>query len=72
MPVNGHTGSRIDGFDGVHYAFNWGDELLAYRYLYYDQKCDKLVQNFSFTSPRDDFSILSLGDKGVTGLPYIL
>ena len=31
--------------------FKWGDVLLAYRHLYYDQKDDKLIQEMRFSGP---------------------
>lgn len=36
---------------GVSYAYNWGDLLLVYRHLEYDQGDDGLLQGFSFTGP---------------------
>jgi hypothetical protein len=36
---------------GVTYAFSWGDAVLAYRTLSYDQSDDKLFQNFRFSGP---------------------
>ena len=36
---------------GVGYGFKWGDMVLAYRTLYYDQGDDKLLQNFRFSGP---------------------
>lgn len=36
---------------GVTYAFGWGDAVLAYRTLSYDQSDDKLLQNFRFSGP---------------------
>lgn len=39
------------GMTGIGYAFRWGDVLLAYRHLFYDQKDDKLFQDFSFSGP---------------------
>jgi opacity protein-like surface antigen len=33
---------------GVGYAFRWGEVLLDYRYLYYSQGGDKLIDNMSF------------------------
>ena len=36
---------------GVGYGFKWGDVLLAYRTLFYDQGDDKLLQNFRFSGP---------------------
>ena len=34
---------------GIGYAFKWGDLVLAYRTLYYDQSDDKLLQDFRFS-----------------------
>jgi hypothetical protein len=36
---------------GVGYAFKWGDALLSYRYLAYDQGDNKLFQDFRFGGP---------------------
>ena len=36
---------------GVGYTFGWGDLLLAWRNLSYDEGGDKLLQNFRFTGP---------------------
>jgi hypothetical protein len=36
---------------GIAYSFKWGGVTLAYRDLYYDQKDDKLLQNFRFSGP---------------------
>ena len=36
---------------GLSYKFNWGDLLIAYRHLEYDQGVDKLLQDFSFSGP---------------------
>jgi hypothetical protein len=36
---------------GVAYSFKWGEVTLAHRCLYYDQKDDKFLQNFSFSGP---------------------
>jgi len=36
---------------GVAYAYGWGDLVLAYRHLEYDQASDKLLQDFSFSGP---------------------
>jgi hypothetical protein len=48
------AGSSIvtwQGLLGLAYSFKWGDVSLAYRYLYYDQGSDKLLQNMSFRGP---------------------
>jgi hypothetical protein len=48
------TGSSIvttEGMVGIGYSFKWGDVLLAYRYLYYDQSDNKLLDNFSMSGP---------------------
>jgi hypothetical protein len=39
------------GQAGIGYSFKWGDALLAYRHLYYDQKSDKLIQDMRFSGP---------------------
>ena len=36
------------GAAGVGYAFKWGDLVFDYRYLYYSQSDDKLIDNVSF------------------------
>lgn len=36
---------------GVTYDFKWGDVVLAYRHLAYDQNDDKLLQDFRFSGP---------------------
>ncbi len=36
------------GAAGIGATFGWGDVVLDYRYLYYDQSGDKLVQDLSF------------------------
>jgi hypothetical protein len=36
---------------GLSYAFGWGELLLAYRHLEYDQSENKLLQDFSFSGP---------------------
>jgi len=36
------------GVLGVGYAFKWGDVLLDYRYLYYSQSGDELIDNIRF------------------------
>jgi hypothetical protein len=48
------TGSSAltwQGMAGIGYTFKWGDVLLAYRHLYYDQKDDKLIQEMRFSGP---------------------
>jgi hypothetical protein len=45
------TGSSTftwQGLLGVAYSFKWGDVMLAYRNLYYDQSGDKLIQDMRF------------------------
>jgi len=52
--VDAGTGSsRItwQALVGVTYAFSWGDAVLAYRTLSYDQSDDKLFQDFRFGGP---------------------
>jgi hypothetical protein len=36
------------GAAGVGYAFKWGEIVFDYRYLYYSQSGDKLIDNLSF------------------------
>jgi len=36
------------GMAGVGYAFKWGEVVLDYRYLYYSQDGDRLIDNISF------------------------
>ena len=48
------TGSSLltlQGMLGIAYSFKWGDLTLAYRYLYYDQNNDKLIQDMYFNGP---------------------
>lgn len=48
------TGSSTftwQAYSGIGYSFKWGDLLLAYRHLYYDQTNDKLVQDMRFSGP---------------------
>jgi len=47
----GSSNLTWQGVLGVGYGFKWGDLLLAYRTLYYDQGDDKLLQNFRFSGP---------------------
>jgi hypothetical protein len=39
------------GWTGIGYSFRWGEALLAYRHVFYDQKGDKLLQDISFSGP---------------------
>jgi hypothetical protein len=36
---------------GIGYSFRWGEVLLAYRHLSYDQEDDKLIQDMRFSGP---------------------
>jgi hypothetical protein len=36
---------------GLTYRYGWGDLLMAYRHLEYDQASNKLLQDFSFSGP---------------------
>jgi len=47
----GSSALTWQGMSGIGYSFRWGDALLAYRHLFYDQKGDKLFQDFSFSGP---------------------
>jgi hypothetical protein len=44
----GSSNFTWQGALGIGYAFRWGDVRFDYRYLYYDQGSDKLIQNVSF------------------------
>ena len=48
---SGSSALTWQAFLGVAYAFKWGDAVLGYRRLYYDQSDDKLLQNFRFSGP---------------------
>jgi hypothetical protein len=48
------TGSSAitwQGVAGIEYRYRWGELQLLYRYLYYDLKGDKLLQNVSLNGP---------------------
>ena len=48
------TGSSTftwQGMAGIEYRFSWWDLQLMYRYLYYDMKSDKMLQDVSFSGP---------------------
>lgn len=47
----GSSSITWQGLAGIAYAFKWGDAVLAYRHLFYDQSDDKLFQDFSFSGP---------------------
>jgi hypothetical protein len=36
---------------GAAYAYGWGDMIIAYRHMAYDQASDKFLQDFSFSGP---------------------
>ncbi len=36
---------------GLTRSFGWGDLMLVYRHLEYDQDSDGLLQDFSFSGP---------------------
>jgi hypothetical protein len=36
---------------GAAYEFDWGDLLIVYRHLEYDQDAASLLQDFSFSGP---------------------
>ena len=44
----GNSDLTWQGSLGVGYAFNWGDVLLSYRYLYYKEDDGKLVEKLTF------------------------
>lgn len=47
----GSSSLTWQGLVGLGYAMSWGDVQLSYRHIYYDQKSNKLMQNFSFSGP---------------------
>jgi hypothetical protein len=47
----GSSSFTWQGLLGVAYSFAWGDVTLAYRYLYYDEKNSKLIQDLYFNGP---------------------
>lgn len=49
----GAGSSRLtwQGLLGIEYGFKWGEVVLAYRSLSYDQGDDKLLQDFRFSGP---------------------
>lgn len=47
----GSSSLTWQGVAGVGYAFKWGEALLSYRHVYYDQKDGKLVQDMEFSGP---------------------
>jgi hypothetical protein len=52
LDVGGGSSSLTwQGVAGIGYAFKWGEALLNYRHLYYDQGSDKLVQEMEFSGP---------------------
>jgi hypothetical protein len=44
----GSSAMTWQALTGISYSFDWGDLGLSYRYLSYDMKDDKLLQNMSF------------------------
>jgi opacity protein-like surface antigen len=44
----GSSAFTWQGIAGLGYAFKWGDVILDYRYLYYSQSGDKLIDNLGF------------------------
>lgn len=44
----GSSAFTWQGAAGIGYAFKWGDLVFDYRYLYYSQSGDKLIDNISF------------------------
>jgi hypothetical protein len=47
----GSSSLTWQGAAGVGHAFKWGEALLTYRHLYYDQKSGKLLQGMEFSGP---------------------
>ena len=47
----GSSALTWQGMAGIEYRYSWGELQLLYRYLYYDLKGDKLLQNVSLNGP---------------------
>ena len=47
----GSSAFTWQGLLAISYAFKWGDAMLGYRHLNYDQSDDKLFQDFRFSGP---------------------
>ncbi|MFT4520076.1 MAG: hypothetical protein ACI9JM_002476 [Halioglobus sp.] len=47
----GSSDLSLNAMAGVSRAFGWGDLVLVYRHLEYDQGDDDLLEDFSFTGP---------------------
>jgi hypothetical protein len=47
----GSSSLTWQGMLGIAYAFKWGDVVLTYRHLSYDQGGNRLYQDFSFSGP---------------------
>lgn len=47
----GDSDSTWNAMAGVARSYSWGDLLIAYRHLEYDQEDDSLIQDFSFGGP---------------------
>ena len=50
--MNGSFSSRpMNAMLGLTRSFGWGDLMLVYRHLEYDQDSDGLLQDLSFSGP---------------------
>ena len=47
----GSSAFTWQGMAGIEYRYSWGELQLLYRYLYYDLKGDRLLQNVSLNGP---------------------
>ena len=47
----GDSDRTWNAYAGLAREFGWGDLLIAYRHLEYDQDADSLLQDFSFSGP---------------------
>jgi hypothetical protein len=47
----GTSAITSQGMAGIEYRYSWGELQLLYRYLYYDLKGDRLLQNVTFNGP---------------------
>ncbi len=49
--VSGDSKLTWNAMIGLSYAFGWGDLIMVYRHLEYDQDSDNLLQGLRFSGP---------------------
>lgn len=47
----GSSALTLQAVAGIGYSFRWGEALLAYRHVYYEQKDGKLFEDIAFSGP---------------------